>query len=290
MSTAWVTGANGFIGAHLVRALGEAGWQVERPARDIALNKRVDAVYHLAGLAHARARGVGEAEMFAGNVDRTLASYRRAVEQGVGRFVWLSSIKVLGDSSPEPLKVDAPYRPGDVYARSKAAAEEALLAEPCGDTDLCIVRPPLVYGPGVGANFLSLAKAALSGWPLPLQSAIAARAWVGVHNLVDLLMLLAQRETLPEPRVWHVRDDEQSSVREMIALLAAAAGRPVRRWALNPTIALAAGKLVGRKDAAARLFLPFPVDMTPTTDVLGWRPPHTQAREIDEVIQWYLTR
>jgi len=290
MSLAWVTGANGFIGGHLSAALGDAGWQVERAARGAALNKQVDTVFHLAGLAHTGAQAADRAEMFAVNVDRTVNLYRQAVAAGVGRFVWVSSIKVLGDSSAAPLTVDAPYRPGDAYAQSKAAAEQALLAEPCGDTKLCIVRPPLVYGAGVRANFLALLDAALSGWPLPLKSATAPRAWVGVHNLADLLLLLGGRQTLPEARIWHVRDDEETSVQEMAALLARAAGRPVRQWRLNPRLALVLGTLAGHKGAAERLFLPLPMDMTQTTQALGWQPPWTQVREIYEVAKWSLTR
>jgi len=290
MNSAWVTGAGGFIGRHLVPALRQRGWQVDVAARGASLHEPVHTVFHLAGIAHAGAQGSGREEMFAVNVDATLRLYREALAVGVKRFIWLSSIKTLGDSSLEPLTVDAPYRAGDVYAQSKVAAEQQLLAAEAPTTDLCIVRPPLVYGAGVQANYLSLLRASLCGWPLPLRSATAERAWVGVHNLVDLMILLAQIECLPAQRIWHVRDEEQASVREMVTQLAAQAGRPSRLWPLHPKLALAIGWLLGRGAMASRLFTPLRVDMSQTSKLLGWRAPRTQAQEIDEVVQWFLTR
>jgi nucleoside-diphosphate-sugar epimerase len=290
MNRAIVTGANGFIGRHLVAALGERGWQVDALGRGASLAEPAQAVFHLAGLAHAGSQGAGRDEMFAVNVAATERLYREAQAVGVARFVWLSSIKVLGDHSAEALPVDAAYNPGDVYAESKVAAEQQLLASQANATGLCIVRPPLVYGAGVQANFLALMRAALSGWPLPLRCASAPRAWVGVHNLVDLMILLAQKEELPAQRIWHVRDEEQSSVAQMVRLLAARAGRRSHLWPLNPKLARLGGQLLRQTAAVSRLFEPLCVDMSQTAQTLQWRPPWTQEREIDEVVKWFLTR
>ena len=306
MSAVLVTGANGFVGRHLVPALHEQSHQVMGVMRtdDATIAERlthtwptlgliaddlrdVDTVIHLAGMAHAPAQGADRAALFNVNVDQSVNLYRQAVAAGVRRFIWLSSIKVLGDRSAGPLSVDAPYLPGDDYAASKVDAEKCLLAEPAGDTALCIVRPPLVYGPGVKANFLSMLRYATSVWPLPLASALAPRAWLGVHNLVDLLLHLLENELVVEPRIWHVRDAEESSVRDMLELIATQAGHKLKLWRCPPALAMGGASLIGQGARAARLFEPLQVDMQQTESLLGWQPPHSQAQQIEETVGWY---
>ncbi len=313
MSRVLVTGANGFIGRHLTPALHRAGHQTEgvvrvastAAAQDVhdALYKvwpslgliaddlaGVDSLYHLAGLAHAGARSADRQALFHVNMDQTVNLYRQAVQAGVKRFIWLSSIKVLGDSSPNPLPVNAPYRPGDDYAASKMAAEQRLLTEPAGQTQLCIVRPPLVYGVGVQANFLSMLRYALCGWPLPFKAATAPRAWLSVHNLVGLLLSLGRADGLPQRSIWHVRDAEETSVSAMLTLMAAHAGRRSHQWPLPPGLAMALARLVGKGDMAVRLFLPLQVEMSETAAQLHWQPEVAQSNAIEEVVQWYQTR
>jgi UDP-N-acetyl-alpha-D-quinovosamine dehydrogenase len=309
MSTALVTGAGGFVGRHLVKVLAGADWQIKTLVRNQKTPQSpnpcaaylaaaepllqagdVDVVFHLGGLAHAGAQGADEAQMRLVTVDQTLALYRRAVAAGVPRFVWLSSIKVLGDTSAEPLGVNAPYQPGDIYAAAKVQAERALLAEPARDTQLCIVRPPLVYGSGVQANFLSLLQAAGSGWMLPLKSATAPRAWLAVDNLCDFLLLLATREVLPAPQIWHVRDAEQSSVAMMLTSLREMMHKPPALVPVPASIALAVATLLGRRAMAQRLFLPLMVDMTLTQNELGWQPPLSQAQALAQTVTWFQTR
>ncbi len=308
--TALVTGATGFIGRYLVPALSDAGFDVQGVVRNgaaasasashPALQKQwpslgliaddlagVDTVFHLAGLAHAGAQGADPQALYNVNVDQTVNLFRQAVQAGVQRFVWLSSIKVLGDSSSEPLPVSAPYAPGDDYAHSKVAAERQLMDEECGATRLCIVRPPLVYGPQVQANFLRMLHWALSAWPLPLRSARAPRAWLSVHNLVDLLLTLARVEQLPQQSIWHVRDAEQTAVTEMLSLIAASAGHPLRQWPLPPGLGLTLASVIGKRDMAGRLFLPLEVDMSQTLAELPWQPPVAQRQAIQEVVAWY---
>ena len=202
MNRALVTGASGFIGTHLVTHLRNEGWQVETVKHDTLQRglamEGTSTVFHLAGLAHAGAKGSDRPRMFTANVALSTALYKRACDAGVNRFVWLSSSKVLGDTSSVPLAECAPYRPGDLYAESKVAAEEALLELSCADTRLCIVRPPLVYGAGVGANFLALLRVAVSNWPLPFASAVAQRSCLGVNNLTDFLLTLACADELGE--------------------------------------------------------------------------------------------
>ena len=302
MKCAAVTGAGGFIGGHLSTALVARDCQVRRIKRTELSTpdlQGVDTLFHLAGLAHAGAQGADRREMFSVNAEQTLALFRKAGEAGVDRFVWLSSIKVLGDVSEHPLTVAAPYQPGDVYAESKAEAERLLLEEAStitrNGTQLSIVRPPLVYGRGVGANFYAMLSAADSSWPLPLKSAQAPRAWLGVDNLVDMLVLLADTNARSksiesnEAKIWHVRDLEESNVRQMISLCRELMSRSAHLWSVSPRIAMMAGALLGRRDMVSRLFQPLRVDMSDTQRQLGWQPPNPQLQQLKQVVAWYQT-
>ena len=291
MNRALVTGASGFIGTHLVTHLRSEGWQVETAAHDclergLAL-EGIATVFHLAGLAHAGAKVSDRPRMFAANVALSTALYQRACDAGVGRFIWLSSSKVLGDTSSAPLTETAPYKPGDLYAESKMAAEQALLEMSCLNTRLCVVRPPLVYGVGVGANFLSLLRAAVSAWPLPFASALAQRSWLSVNNLTDFLHTLACVDELGEQKIFHVRDAADASVAQMLTRLRALNDSSPKLWPLNPRVGMMLGALLGRRDMVSRLFLPFQLDMQTTQKTLAWAPPLPQMNELVQVLEWH---
>ena len=207
MTVACVTGASGFIGSALVRRLERRGQEVLPAVRgeaargigDLARRSETDlaralagadCVYHLAGL-NEGSRHVTAADYEAVNRDLTLRLFHAAAAAGVRIFVWLSTIKVLGEVAETPLEPQAPYAPEGYYALSKAAAERALLDSGGHSTSLAIVRPPLVYGPGVGGNFAALMRLCRTGLPLPLAGATALRSMVGLANLVDFLAGLA---------------------------------------------------------------------------------------------------
>jgi len=299
---AYVTGATGFIGRHLVKRLVEVGWHVEGvvrngsvpglaqthstlPTDELAL-RSFDTVFHLAGLAHSKVQDSNEKQLLSINCDQTVDLYRSAQKAGVSRFIWLSSIKVLGDRSAHPLGTTDPLQPGDAYARSKAQAEGQLLKLVSESTQLCMIRPPLVYGVGVKANFLRMISMALGSWPLPLKGAIEPRAWLSVNNLVHLLLHIADRDQ-PPPTIVHVRDNEQSNVAQMLSMLATAAGQPLRLWQVKPELALMVAKLLGFGGAGERLFHPLQVDMQNTVDELAWTPAYEQRNEIDKVVKWF---
>ena len=220
MTLAAVSGASGFIGTALTAALAAQGIAV-RPdvgpdGRRLPLSgqaaaawlRGADIVYHLAGIAHESAARARQADFMAVNHGLTLSLYQASAAAGVPAFVWLSSIKALGETAATPLGVDAPRAPQGSYARSKAQAELGLLrASQAGGPRLTIVRPPLVYGPGVKGNFARLLKLCASPWPLPLAGACAPRALLGLDNLVDLLIHLAQ--PVNPPTFIHARDDEE---------------------------------------------------------------------------------
>ncbi|MCR9258921.1 MAG: NAD-dependent epimerase/dehydratase family protein [Pseudomonadaceae bacterium] len=299
MPAALVTGASGFVGVHLVQALEQQGWQVHKIGRHTDLGQyqlsHQDVVFHLAALAHAGAQGADEAAMMNVNAQQTLDRFEQACSAGAGHFVWLSSIKVLGDSSARALTPEDPYAPGDSYARSKVRGEELLLAaakdrHTQASAELSIVRPPLVYGPGVSANFLNLWHAAMSPWPLPLGAADAPRAWLGVDNLVSFLLTRVASQTQMPATIWHVCDDEQASVREMVTNLRSLVNRNANLWTLPVGLVKTAAALLGKSGAAGRLFDPLPVDDSQSRQLLSWSPAVTQQQQLEKVHTWYQQR
>ncbi|MEM7098155.1 MAG: NAD-dependent epimerase/dehydratase family protein [Pseudomonadota bacterium] len=299
-----VTGANGFIGGHLVERLAQAGWEVGAVQRQGTITRLAqvfpnldltpeqmegyDVVYHLAGAAHARVK-TSQKALDAINAGASVKLFESANQAGVQKFVYLSSIKVLGDESQTPFAEDAPFNPGDKYARSKVAAERGLrdVHERVGKTQLAIVRPPLVYGVGVGANFAQLLKWALSGWWLPLARASAPRSWVGVRNLVNFLLHVGGPQLARIDGVWHVRDEEESSVVQMIDKIVHCAEQQPRVWNLHPGAAMIGATLLGRRRTAQRLFLPLQIDMQATQAALDWHPTYRQHEELEQVVTWF---
>ncbi|MBT7335291.1 MAG: NAD-dependent epimerase/dehydratase family protein [Gammaproteobacteria bacterium] len=308
MKTVLVTGSDGFIGRHLVDHLAQAGWRVMgvvrrgsgspalsaiwpdlKSAGEALQKNRVDVVVHCAGLAHADAQAADAPALTAVNVDHTLDLYHQSIAAGVGCFIWLSSIKVLGDVSAHSLGLGSPYSPNGPYARSKMVAEQRLLGINASGTSLHIVRLPLVYGVGVKANFLALLGAAAGPWPLPLKSASAPRAWLGVDNLCAFLAALAVSPPEAVPLIWHVRDREQSSVAQMVQQIRTVLGRSPQLWSFPPALALALASVAGRKTTMQRLFLPMSVDMSETQRRLGWQPPITQYEQLEKTAAWFRT-
>ena len=291
MKRAIVTGASGFIGGHFCQRLRNAGVQVETLSPQLSddwheVLEGAEVCFHLGGLAHDRA---GSDQVVAVNALQTQKLFVACMEAGVERFVWLSSIKVLGDVAPEALLVEAPYDPHGVYAQSKMQGERELFAamnQLATPDRLAIVRPPLVYGPGVKANFASMLRWCMSGVPLPLGSARAGRAWLSIDNLVSFLQQVATRD-LHGQSLWHVRDDEQTSVAEILRALAEIADRPMRLLPLPKSWAMKSAELLGRSSTAQRLFEPLLVDVSQSKTLLGWQPEESQAEGLAKVVRWY---
>ncbi len=308
--TAVVTGARGFVGRHLCMHLLAAGSRVRVLDRDadavsgceplpagLALESDtsawvealtgVDYVYHLAGIAH---RQADEALLRAVNEESPVRLFQAAQAADVSAFVWLSSIKALGATSREPFTEVSPPAPVDVYGASKARGEARLLAvRDTAATRLAVVRPPLVYGPGVKANFLSLlglARLAALGVPLLLGAATAPRSLVGVANLCDLLLRLRATGS----GILHVRDARDLGVAELVAMLARPAGQPVRLWRVADQTMGRWLRLVRREDIFERLFSPLQLDQQATCAQLDWQPPHASERLLAETMAWFRQR
>jgi UDP-glucose 4-epimerase len=280
-----VTGASGFVGRALVPVLEARGHDVALLGReatgDIARFSGwaralagMDAVVHLAALAHGR--GAGEAQIRAINVDAAVALGRAAAAAGA-RMVFLSSVKALGEETAgRPFDEASPLAPQDAYGRAKADAERALRAlEGLG---LTILRPPLLYGPGVKANFLSLMRAVARGWPLPLASVRNARSLVYVGNLVDAIARCLEAGT--EARTYLVCDGPAISTPDLCRALGRALGAPARLFPFPPALLELApplGKLTRSLEVSDRAL----------RRDLGWAPPFGFEEGLRRTAQWY---
>jgi nucleoside-diphosphate-sugar epimerase len=312
MTRALVTGAGGFIGSALCDELVRLAWQVRAVSRgeptsadrsvifceDLAVIPPehlddwldgVDVVFHLAGRAHRNDKGT-ERERYEryrhDNVATTRSLFAAAQRNSVGRFIFISSIKVLGDVSDAPLRPDDDPDPQDVYAQTKLEAERSLEdARHRGRTRVTIVRPPLVYGPGVKGNFASLFATVAHGWPLPLGRADAPRSLLARANLVDLL-IAAVRDSA-DWRVLHARDDGDGSVRDLVATIARAFGKGPRLVPVPRILMRAAAAMTGRRAVYERLFEPLVVDDDETRQALDWSPPQSRGCAIEEVSRWW---
>lgn len=222
------------------------------------------------------------------NRDAALILARMAEEAGVKRFVFLSSIKVNGEFT----RLECPflpcdeYIPVDHYGLSKYEAEQGLLALALKtDMEAVIIRSPLVYGPGVKANFSSMVKWVRKGIPLPLGAIHNKRSLVALDNLVDFIALCADREKSPKAanEIFLISDNQDVSTTELLRKVARAFGK--KQWLIpvqTSWMELAA-KLVGKEDVAMRLFSSLQVDNSKARGVLGWKPVSTMDEQLKKI-------
>lgn len=294
-----ITGATGFIGGALVKHLVTGGeWSVlaavrdtsPRFAKDVELVclgdlcgpvdfsqalRGVDVVVHCAALA-ALPPG-GEPQMLQRvNVEATARLAQQAAEAGVRRLVFLSSVKALGERTPKGTRFlpDSTPAPEDAYGRSKLEAEQQLTE--IGRTtglEIVMIRPPLVYGPGVGGNFAALLKAVARGMPLPLGALRHnRRSLLGVDNLVNLIERCMTHPAAAN-RVVLASDGEDVSTTELLQRLACAMGRRARLIPVPAGLLVGLAAVLGRTATAQRLCDSLQVDITETQALLGWQPP-----------------
>jgi UDP-glucose 4-epimerase len=295
----FVTGANGFVGGHLLPALQGHGIALA-PAvrRELTpettwddLLAGVQTVIHLAALAHERAQALERARdhlpLRRVNVLATERLARCAAETGVKHFVFLSTIGVCGDATfGAPFTEESPPAPRSLYAASKHEAEELLrgVAADTGMT-LTVLRPTLVYGPGNGGNFLRLLHAVERGWPLPFAGVRNRRSLTYVANLVSAVIAVLGRRGATETFI--VCDETPVSTPELVRRLAAALGRPARLFALPDAALRLAGVLLGKQEAMRRLVGSLEADCSKLGRSLRWRPPVEFARGLHETAVWY---
>ena len=212
------------------------------------------------------------------NVDGALNLARQAAKAGVRRFVFISSIKVNGECTDlgHPFMADQIPVPSDPYGVSKYEAEIGLrvLSEETG-MEVVIIRLPLVYGPGVKANFLSMMNWLRRGLPLPLGGVIKnRRSFVFIDNLVSMIIACISHPAAAN-QTFLVSDDEDLSTTELLERMALALGRPSKLIAVPENLVAGGAKLIGRSDIYQRLCGSLQVDIRKTKDLLGWSPPVT---------------
>jgi UDP-4-keto-D-QuiNAc 4-reductase len=307
-----VTGATGFVGKTLCERLAQSGHIIRAAVRsrkgilatvaevvevgeiggttdwNEAL-ERVDYVVHLAARVHMMNDSAVNSDAYMetnANGTRTLA--RAAARAGVRRFVFLSSIKVNGEETTgHAFSAHDEPRPRDPYGLSKWRAEQELLAV-ARETPMtaAIVRPPLVYGPGVRANFLRLLQWVDKGRPLPLGGVRNARSLVSIWNLTDLLTHVLEHQAAANA-TWMVSDGADLSTPDLIRAISQAMGRRIPLVSI-PTGALRfLGAMTGRSAAISRLCGSLTVDIAPTRNLLGWDPPLSVTESITRTVQWY---
>ncbi|MDM9587697.1 NAD-dependent epimerase/dehydratase family protein [Pseudomonas asiatica] len=223
------------------------------------------------------------------NVEATLALAEAAAKSGVKRFIFLSSIKVNGESSAP----DAPFcwadtpHPADPYAVSKLEAELGLQAigKRTG-MEITIIRPTLVYGAGVGANFAALMRLAASGVPLPLGGCGNKRSLVYVGNLVDLIITCLEHPGAAN-QTFIVSDGQDLSIDELLRMLAAALGSNSKMFRFPQALLIMLLALTGRRSISQRLFGSLCVDIRHTQDQLDWLPPFTVEQGVAETVAFF---
>ena len=219
------------------------------------------------------------------NVALTEALLRCAVRAGVRRFLFLSSIKAVGEGAGSPYDESSPCAPEDAYGISKREAEEAVGA--AEDLETVVLRIPLAYGPGVKGNFRRLLETVARGTPLPLGSIRNARSLVSSQNLAE-----AVRTCLLHPaaagKTFHVADREAPSTPELVRALAEALGVPPRLLPVPPALLLLAGILTGRRESVRKLTSSLVVRTDRIREVLGWTPPRTLREGLADTAAWWL--
>jgi len=297
-----VTGASGFVGLGLCARLAAAGHAVKAAVRrestalaalapairvvrigDIGPNTDwqaalagVDRVVHLAARAHVMRDRAADplAEYRRVNVAGSERLAQAAAAAGVSRLIYLSSIKVNGEATGHaPFRESDAPAPLDAYGRSKWEAEQALgrIAAETG-LGVSVLRPPLIYGPGVKGNIARLLVWIDRGLPMPFASVANRRSLVYLENLIDAILAVMRH---PAPgRTYLVSDAHDLSTPQLIRALARGLDQPPRLFAFAPSLLHLAGACTGQRDAVGRLLGSLQIDASRITTELGWRPAH----------------
>ncbi len=311
-----VTGASGFVGDPLVKDLAVMGHTVVGVSRSISeissahgvkmgvighidgstdwkphLNG-VDVVIHLANRAHVMDEQEKNplAVYQSVNTDGTLRLASQAASCGVKRFIFLSSIKVNGESTlpGQPFRSDDPCMSQDPYGLSKYQAELGLrkISLETG-LEIVIIRPPLIYGPGVKANFLKMMNWLNKGIPLPFGKIDNLRSLVGLDNLLDLI-----GTCLTHPKAANqtllVSDDHDLSTTELLQSISFAMKKPSHLVAIPQSILQMGLFLLGKRQIAERLCSSLQLDIQPTKELLSWKPPFTVEQQLNKTVEAYL--
>ncbi len=289
MRKIFITGANGFVGKNLLKVLDRLGITSVAGSRNLygdivaqsswkSLLNDSDVVVHLAARVHVMEESESDPLVAFRklNVDATMNLARAAKESGVKRFIYISSVKVNGEVTLDvAFKASDLPNPIDPYGISKMEAESSLmkLHEP-GKFEVVIIRPPLVYGPGVKANFEKLFWLVKKDLPIPFGRVKNKRSLVSVYNLCDLIIRCFDHPKA-SGETFLVSDDFDYSLKDLITLMAKTEGKFPHLLPVPVKLMSFAATMLGKKAYANRLFGNLHVDISKTKDLLNWKPPYT---------------
>jgi nucleoside-diphosphate-sugar epimerase len=306
-----VTGASGFIGSALVPALNAAGYATRRAVRHAPEQRPPEAETLSVGDIDATtdwAEALHDIEIVVHLAARThvlhetgsdpLAAYHRVnvegtrrlatqAAAGVHRLVFLSSIKVNGERTfARPYTEDDTPQPEDAYGTTKWEAEQTLRAigREMG-LEVVILRPPLVYGPGVKGNFLRLMRLVSRGWPLPLASVRNQRSMMYVGNVVDAI-LTCIKAPAAAGRTYLVSDGHDLSTPDLVRALARCLGVAPRLYPFPPSLLMLGAGILGKREEATRVLGSLQVESSRIRKELGWQPPDTIEEGLAETARW----
>jgi nucleoside-diphosphate-sugar epimerase len=312
MNPILVTGANGFVGnalvAHLRRTFSSVSAVVRNSApyigdkafriKDITGDtdwgeavKNIHTVIHLAGRAH-MVGGNQALDLYRRvNVDGTENLARQFINAGGRRFIYLSSVKVNGDrTTGHAFTEEDPPDPTDAYGQSKMEAEERLWQlKQSADFELVLIRPPLIYGPGVKANFLNMMNWLARGIPLPFGAIYNKRSLISLNNLVDLITLCVDHPSAAN-QLFLAADGEDLSTTDLLVRLGIAMGRPARLIQIPQRFIEQGLHLIGKKHVARKLCGSLTTDIRKAMEMLGWNPVEDVDTGLKKTAQWYLNR
>lgn len=308
-----VTGATGFVGRHLCQALAARGYRVRAAVRAstspvdgavenvivgeitartdwAAALRGVDHVVHAAARVPEAGATEGGAVYEEANVAGTQSLTIACAGAQVRRLVFVSSLKVNGEaSSGNPFAAGDIPKPASAYGRSKWQAEQFIMRS-CATSSMeyVVIRPPLVYGPGVRATFLRLMKWISRGYPLPVATLRNRHSFVSLWNLVDLIEVSISNPAAAG-RTWMVSDGEDLSIVELAAKIGAAMGRPARMFSVPEPLLRFGASIAGKDREFAVLRGSLRVDTTQTASLLGWHPPVSVDHGLTKTVEWFLS-
>jgi len=310
-----ITGASGFIGSAIVESLKSSGitplllarnrpsvaGDLETEEIDLeslsSFDSRVlngyDALIHTAARAHIMKDEALDplVEYRRINCDAVLELAKLAAGAGVGRFVFLSSIKVNGELTKpgKSFVADSYYTPDDPYGLSKYEAEKGLLEiAKNSDMEVVIIRPPLVYGPGVKGNFASMISWIKKGILLPFGAIHNKRSLVALDNLVDFIILCARRDKSPKAanEVFLISDGKDVSTSELLRRVAESYGVKSRLMPVPVSWMRFVAKILGKGDISDRLFGNLQVDSSKARELLGWNPVINMDKQLEKMAEF----
>lgn len=290
-----LTGATGFIGAHLLKELIAQKYEVKCLLRDCAnilpsevekidiqkycryekTRKELDknnTLIHIAGLTPSSSTKHSSDNFYVDNVELTKKLADAAVRLGVKRFIFLSSIGVCGAQAKTALTENSIPNPIDEYSKSKLKAEMLLLdISKTTDMEVVILRPPMVYGPNALGNFNALVKLVKLGVPLPIGALNNKKTFCGVDNLIDFILACVDyKQSLND--MFLIGDSESVSTKELVQYIGEAIEKPIRTFPVPIMVLNALGILIGKTKTVSKLSSSLEIDISKAVRILNWKP------------------